>query len=155
MSKHAITRVRHEPRRRVVCDAIEPRKRAWNEPELLAQGRRALHCERIARDVRVTADERRRVLGIGERDHGVHLRDAGARAADGIEHRSIEGVPLDALQIQTDHFLRSVREGVQPLVTGEDGLLALKYARIVREKIDERAAWKSPTGHAFEENPPL
>ncbi len=45
---------------------------------------------------------------------------------------------IDALLEQAKDFIACIREGRRPLVAGEDGLRALKYAQVVVEKIRER-----------------
>jgi predicted dehydrogenase len=62
----------------------------------------------------------------------------------GIEHRVVEFPSIDALKDQCLQFADCVRNRKQPLVTGRDGLKALRYAKIIKDKIFERAAWRVP-----------
>lgn len=66
----------------------------------------------------------------------------------GIARRTIENTKLDALDEQCRHFVQCVREERQPLVTGEDGLRALRVAHAIREKIDERSVILDPRAAA-------
>jgi predicted dehydrogenase len=63
----------------------------------------------------------------------------------GMEHRLVELPAIDALYNQCAQFITCVRNHQSPLVTGKDGLKALRYAKIIREKIQERAAWNLPS----------
>jgi predicted dehydrogenase len=68
--------------------------------------------------------------------NGVHVYHRNEKLE--IERSTLEPSPLDALQAQCQQFVDCVRERKAPLVSGRDGLLALKYAEIVRAKIEER-----------------
>jgi len=59
-----------------------------------------------------------------------------------IERKSTEPMAMDSLLDQCRHFAARARDGRSPLVRGEDGALALRYAGIVAAKIAERAAWR-------------
>ena len=69
------------------------------------------------------------------------------RDSKGIASRTIENAQLDALSEQCRHFVQCIREERQPLVTGEDGLRALRVAHAIRQKIDERSAIRAPSEH--------
>jgi len=56
-----------------------------------------------------------------------------------IEHLKLERPGLDALADQCRSFTESVTLGLPPVVSGEDGLRALRCVRLIREKIAERA----------------
>jgi predicted dehydrogenase len=58
--------------------------------------------------------------------------------AKSIEQTQSSVPGIDALLEQAKDFIACVREGRRPLVAGEDGLRALKYAQVVVEKIRER-----------------
>jgi predicted dehydrogenase len=62
-----------------------------------------------------------------------------------IEHRSYESARYDALAEQCADFIRCIEHKRPPLVSGADGVKALRIARMIREKIEERAVWKIPT----------
>jgi predicted dehydrogenase len=66
------------------------------------------------------------------------------RDGEGIEHRVMERVGLDALREQALQFVRSVQGVETPAVSGQDGLRALMVAGVIREKIRERMAGASP-----------
>lgn len=51
---------------------------------------------------------------------------------------------LDALLAQSNHFISCIREGSSPLVTGKDGVRALRFAKIIRERIEDRSQWSLP-----------
>jgi predicted dehydrogenase len=62
---------------------------------------------------------------------------------NGIEHRLFESTALDPLEKQCADFIRCIEKKETPLVGGADGVKALRIARIIRQKIDERAVWKT------------
>lgn len=50
-------------------------------------------------------------------------------------HRDIEVIPQQPLNAELAHFVDCIRTGSTPLVTGDDGLVAIEVAELVREKI--------------------
>jgi predicted dehydrogenase len=84
-------------------------------------------------DAYVSVDLQQTVLTI------VRKPPAGAGAAPGqviVEERSYE--QGDALKLEIEAFLRSIRERRPPLVTGEDGLRALETAIRITELVQAR-----------------
>lgn len=67
------------------------------------------------------------------------------REKDGIHRETFEQQGFDALAAQSAHFVDCIRTGATPAVTGEDGLRALRFAKIIKERIYDRAAWLVPT----------
>jgi predicted dehydrogenase len=45
----------------------------------------------------------------------------------------------DALKLEIEAFLRSIREGTPPVVTGEDGLRALETATKITQMVQDDA----------------
>jgi predicted dehydrogenase len=81
-------------------------------------------------DAYVSIDLQQKVLTI------VRKPPRGTDAARGqvvIEERSYE--QGDALKLEIAEFLRSIREGRPPVVSGEDGLLALETAIRITELV--------------------
>lgn len=81
-------------------------------------------------DAYVSIDLQQKVLTV------VRKPPAGAAAAPGqvvIEERSYE--QGDALRLEIESFLRSIREGRPPAVSGEDGLRALETAIRITEMV--------------------
>ena len=81
-------------------------------------------------DAYVSIDLQQKVLTI------VRKPPAGAAATPGqvsIEERSFE--QGDALRFEIEAFLRSIREGLPPVVSGEDGLRALETAMRITELV--------------------
>lgn len=72
-----------------------------------------------------------------------------------IRRRAHENPGLDALGEQCRHFVDSIRGRVAPLVSGDDGLRALRMAELIQRKIDERAALIAPAETFPVEPPPL
>lgn len=62
-------------------------------------------------------------------------------AAGQIDKREREHEGLDALMAQSSHFVCCVQNGDVPLVSGHDGVRALRFAKIIRERIEERSKW--------------
>ncbi len=60
------------------------------------------------------------------------------RVGTGVERTQHEAVGVDPLREQARDFLHCVTTGRRPLVAGEDGVRALKFAQIVVDKIRER-----------------
>ncbi len=61
------------------------------------------------------------------------------RSAQEIDKKTTQApAGFDALSAQARDFVDCVRAGRRPLVSGEDGLRALKYAQIVTAKIQQR-----------------
>ena len=84
-------------------------------------------------DAYVSIDLQQKVLTI------VRKPPAGADAAPGqmvVEERCYE--QGDALKLEIEAFLRSIREGRPPVVTGEDGLRALETAIRITELVQGR-----------------
>jgi predicted dehydrogenase len=84
-------------------------------------------------DAYVSIDLQQKVLTI------VRKPPAGAAAAPGqvvIEERSYD--QGDALRLEIEAFLRSIREGRPPAVSGEDGLRALETAIRITELVEGR-----------------
>src|SRR5690606_27292005 len=65
----------------------------------------------------------------------IFQRDAGNQI-----HSRTDSVSDDFLEVQCAHFLECVRDGSMPLVSGQDGLRALKFTQIVIEKLEARRA---------------
>jgi predicted dehydrogenase len=81
-------------------------------------------------DAYVSIDLQQKVLTI------VRKPPAAAAATPGqvsIEERSYE--QGDALKMEIEAFLRAIREGVSPVVSGEDGLRALETAIRITELV--------------------
>jgi predicted dehydrogenase len=86
-------------------------------------------------DAYVSIDLQQKVLTI------VRKPPAAAAATPGqvsIEERSYE--QGDALKMEIEAFLRAIREGVSPVVSGEDGLRALETAIRITELVQARNA---------------
>jgi predicted dehydrogenase len=62
------------------------------------------------------------------------------KAGNQIQRKTTEPMAMDSLLDQCRHFVARARDGLTPLVSGEDGALALRYAGIVAAKVLERAA---------------
>ncbi len=62
------------------------------------------------------------------------------RVGAAVERTQHEASGVDPLREQARDFLHCVRTGRRPLVAGEDGVRALKFAKVVMEKIREREA---------------
>lgn len=60
------------------------------------------------------------------------------RVGINVERTQHEATGVDPLREQARDFLHCVRTGRRPLVAGEDGVRALKFAQIVVDKIRER-----------------
>ena len=54
-----------------------------------------------------------------------------------LVQRNIEVVPQLPLNAELEHFLGCVKSGSRPLVSGEDGLTAVRVADLVKQKISE------------------
>jgi predicted dehydrogenase len=86
-------------------------------------------------DAYVSIDLQQKVLTI------VRKPPAGAASAPGqvvIEERSYE--QGDALRLEIEAFLRAIREGTPPVVSGEDGLRALETAIRITAQVQDRGA---------------
>lgn len=57
-----------------------------------------------------------------------------------LEHQSLEYNDFDALKDQSLQFIECARAGLRPIVSGEDGLRALRVAKLIRQRIQERLA---------------
>jgi len=85
-------------------------------------------------DAYISIDLQQKILTV------VRKPPEGARAAPGqvsIEERGYE--QGDALRLEIEAFLRSVRDGTPPVVSGEDGLHALETALRITELVHDRA----------------
>ncbi len=85
-------------------------------------------------DAYISIDLQQKVLTI------VRKPPAGADVPKGqvlIEERTYD--QGDALKFEIEAFLRSIREGVPPVVTGEDGLRALETAMQITQMVQENA----------------
>lgn len=61
------------------------------------------------------------------------------RGSNSLIHRAaFEEGDLDALRLQCEDFVCCVRQKKSPLVSGSDGVRALRIAKRIREAIDER-----------------
>ena len=91
------------------------------------------------RRIRVFADAC--YLALNFEDQQIEISRPGKRPPDGrfapIINSSIQVEPTPPLDAELAHFVECVQEGTQPLVTGKDGLQALKVAYDVREKIEK------------------
>ncbi|MEC8871098.1 MAG: Gfo/Idh/MocA family oxidoreductase, partial [Pseudomonadota bacterium] len=91
------------------------------------------------RRIRVFADAC--YLALNFEDQQIEISRPGKRPPDGrfapIINSSIQVEPTPPLDSELAHFVDCVRKGKQPLVTGSDGLQALKVAYDVREKIEK------------------
>jgi len=91
------------------------------------------------RRIRVFADAC--YLALNFEDQQIEISRPGKRPADGgfapIINSSIQVEPTPPLDSELAHFVDCVREGKRPMVTGSDGLQALKVAYDVREKIEK------------------
>jgi predicted dehydrogenase len=56
-----------------------------------------------------------------------------------IEKKVINNPSIDALQIQCSHFIDCIKRKERPVVNGESGLRVLKWAEIIKEKIEARS----------------
>jgi predicted dehydrogenase len=86
-------------------------------------------------DAYISIDLQQKVLTI------VRKPPAGAASAPGqvvIEERSYE--QGDALRLEIEAFLRAIREGTPPVVSGEDGLRALETAIRITAQVQDRGA---------------
>ena len=54
-----------------------------------------------------------------------------------LAHSRIDVVPQLPLDAELAHFIECIQEGKPPLVRGEDGLIAVEVAELVRQKIHE------------------
>ncbi|MCY3768085.1 MAG: Gfo/Idh/MocA family oxidoreductase [Gammaproteobacteria bacterium] len=54
-----------------------------------------------------------------------------------LEHSRIDVVPQLPLNAELAHFIECIHEGKEPLVRGEEGLVAVEVAELVRQKIYE------------------
>ncbi len=54
-----------------------------------------------------------------------------------LAHSRIDVVPQLPLDAELAHFIECIQEGKTPLVRGEDGLIAVEVAELVRQKIHE------------------
>ena len=79
--------------------------------------------------------------GLNFEDQQIEISRPGKRPPDGsfapIINSSIQVEPTQPLDSELAHFVNCVQTGMRPLVTGHDGLQALKVAYDVREKIDK------------------
>ena len=91
------------------------------------------------RRIRVFADTC--YLALNFEDQQIEISRPGKRPPDGrfapIINSSIQVEATPPLDSELAHFVDCVRKGKQPLVTGSDGLQALKVAYDVREKIEK------------------
>ena len=91
------------------------------------------------RRIRVFADAC--YLALNFEDQQIEISRPGERPSDGkfapIINSSIHVEPTPPLDAELAHFVDCVQEGTQPLVSGSDGLQALKVAYDVREKIEQ------------------
>jgi predicted dehydrogenase len=60
-----------------------------------------------------------------------------------VEHMSLEYSELDALRDQCMQFVECVQRGGVPIVTGEDGLRALRVVKSIKEHIADRMALRT------------
>ncbi len=98
---------------------------------------------------RVSAKRFRRIRVFGDacylslnfEDQQIQISRPGERPPDGsfapIINSSIQIEPTQPLDSELVHFVDCVHKGRRPLVTGQDGLQALKVAYDVREKIEK------------------
>ena len=98
---------------------------------------------------RVSAKRFRRIRVFGDacylalnfEDQQIQISRPGKRPPDGsfapIINSSIHVEPTQPLNSELAHFVDCVQKGRRPLVTGSDGLQALKVAYDVREKIEK------------------
>ncbi len=54
----------------------------------------------------------------------------------GLETETLQVAPRPPLDAELEHFVKVVRNNIQPLVNGHDGLKALRVAEQVKAKID-------------------
>ncbi|WP_424946196.1 Gfo/Idh/MocA family protein [Candidatus Spongiihabitans sp.] len=67
-----------------------------------------------------------------------------------LVHRNIEVTPQRPLNAELAHFIDCVAHNKQPLVSGDDGLLAVKVAQRVREKIAGSDFSRKPRRGAYQ-----
>jgi predicted dehydrogenase len=88
------------------------------------------------RRIRVFGD--RHYYGLDYVDQRLEMAEA-VVGADGrrptIESKQVDITPRPPLDTELEYFVRSVREGTPPLVSGRVGLEALRVALLVKEKI--------------------
>jgi predicted dehydrogenase len=82
------------------------------------------------------------------RDNGIktYTRETAGERSLRLSRR--DQVPIDALKDQIADFVDCVRTGRAPIVTGTDGARALRYAKIIVDKIHERASYRGPCAGA-------
>jgi len=89
------------------------------------------------RRIRVFCEDR--YLGLNFLTQQLSEVKTGKKKAGGnfpeLEHREIDVSPQQPLNVELAHFINCVNQGCRPLVSGEDGLVAVEVAERVREKI--------------------
>jgi predicted dehydrogenase len=97
-----------------------------------------LNASRVSADplrkMRVFSDQAYASFDFRQNTASVFRRNQG----NSVERLVTSPENFDALLEQARDFVACVREGRRPLVNGEDGLRALKYAGVVLQKIRER-----------------
>ncbi len=82
----------------------------------------------------------RQILELDLLDQSVWLQHRNSATAGGngmeLTAERIDTVPTITLKHEIDHFVDIVRNGGEPFVSGDDAVLALRVAQMVREKID-------------------
>ncbi len=91
------------------------------------------------RRIRVFAQKR--YLGLNFADQQLEEVKPGDTPEGGgfpkLEHRDIEVIAQLPLNAELAHFAECIKNGSRPLVAGEDGLVAVEVAEMVRNKIAE------------------
>ena len=84
---------------------------------------------------------RQQLLELDLLDQSILLTNRSYDPEDRFSHststQQIDTVPALTLKNEIDHFVEIVRNGGEPFVSGEDAVLALRVAQMVREQIDQ------------------
>lgn len=102
-------------------------------------------AQQVERTIRIFQHERYISLDFGKKKLKIYSRDenaisAGIKGFLGIPEIKMEEFPVeerDALRDQIESFIKAVKNGTAPEVSGEDGLRALELADRIRAAIDE------------------
>ena len=84
---------------------------------------------------------RQHLLELDLLDQSILLTNRSYDQKDRFSHNTstqqIDTIPTITLKNEIDHFVEIIRNGGEPFVSGEDAVLALRVAQMVREQIGQ------------------